>query len=76
MKNLEIKTLKPNTLPSKAKYITNLNTATLFLRHSEDRITAISGEEVNIEIYDNGSLVFLGSKSELYDILRSSKKEN
>ena len=66
MKNLEIKTLKPNSLQVNAKYVQNLKTVTTFLRHSEDRITIISGETVNIEIYDNGKFIFIGDKQELF----------
>lgn len=67
MKNLEIKTRVANRQP---QYKQNLTSVTTFLRHSEDRITVINGEQVNIEIYDNGELVFLGSKTELFEKLK------
>jgi hypothetical protein len=67
MKNLEIKTRVANRQP---QYKQNLKSVTTFLRHSEDRITVINGEQVNIEIYYNGELVFLGSKTELFEKLK------
>lgn len=63
MTKLHIKTRKGNGEP---KYLNNIDSVTTFLRHSEDKITVINGETVNIEIYDNGKLVFSGSKNELY----------
>ncbi len=67
MKNLSVKTQSGNITP---KYKENLKAVTTFLRHSEDRITIISGETVNIEIYDNGEPIFLGDKYELFEKLK------
>ena len=41
----------------------------IFMRHSEDKILVKSGETVNIEIYNNGKLVFSGDKKEFFDKL-------
>ncbi|MEI6752333.1 MAG: hypothetical protein WCK78_04120 [Paludibacter sp.] len=68
MKALEIKTRKGSREP---KYIQNVDSATVFLRHSEDRITVISGETVNVEVYHNGNCVFVGDKSEFYEKLKN-----
>lgn len=67
MKNLEVKTR--NVRSANPKYTQNLKSVTTFLRHSEDRITIINGETVNIEIYNNGSLIFIGDKQELFEKL-------
>lgn len=70
MQNLEVKTRsKRGTI----KYIVNQQAVTTFLRHSEDRITVISGETVNIEIYNNGKCIFCGDKQELFEILTNTK---
>lgn len=68
MKHLEIKTAKNGRQP---QYNENLKSVTTFLRHSEDRITVISGETVNIEIYHNGKLIFNGSKLEFFEQLKN-----
>lgn len=68
MKALDIKTRKGNNEP---KYNENLNVVTTFLRHSADKITVINGETVNIEIYNNGRLIFSGDKGDLFDILET-----
>jgi hypothetical protein len=70
MKNLEIKTVKNGRQP---QYNQNFKSVTTFLRHSEDRITVISGETVNIEIYNNGKCIFSGEKQELFEILTNTK---
>lgn len=71
MKHLEIKTR--NASRFQPRYTQNLKSVTTFLRHSEDRITVISGETVNIEIYSNGKLIFIGDKQELFEKLTSIK---
>jgi len=70
MKKLEIKTRKGNR---ESKYTQNIDITTVFLRHSEDRITVINGETVNIEIYNNGKLIFSGDKGDLFDILETKQ---
>ena len=67
MKKLEIKTRKGNREP---KYTQNIDSATVFLRHQEDRIEVKNGEVVNIDIYENGTLIFSGNKEEFYNQLK------
>lgn len=66
MKNLEIKTRTQGRTP---QYKQNLNSVTTFLRHSEDRIEVKNSETVNIDIYENGKLIFSGDKYELFEKL-------
>ena len=68
MKNLEVKTRIAGNQP---QFKQNLNSAVTFLRHSEDRIEVKNGETVNIDIYENGALIFSGSKCELYEKLKA-----
>lgn len=70
MKKLEIKTRKNSNTP---QYNQNVDSCTVFLRHSEDRITVINGETVNIEIYKNGKLIFSGDKGDLFDVLETKQ---
>lgn len=67
MKALEIKSRKENT---DWKYTQNIQASTVFLRHSEDRITTINQEVVQIEVYENGKLIFIGDKYEFYNQLK------
>ena len=67
MKKLEIKTRKGMR---ESKYSQNVDSVTVFMRHDEDRITVINGETVNVEVYDNGKLIFIGDKSELFEKLK------
>ena len=67
MKKLEIKTRKGNREP---KYTQNIDSATVFLRHQEDRIEVKNGEVVNIDIYENGTLIFSGDKEQFYNQLK------
>ena len=67
MKKLEIKTRKGNREP---KYTQNIDSATVFLRHQEDRIEVKNGEVVNIDIYENGNLIFSGDKEQFYNQLK------
>lgn len=73
MEAIEVKTSKlgnnPNRQPN-PKYQQNIQDATTFLRHSEDRIEVKNGESVNIDIYENGSLIFSGDKWELFKKLK------
>ena len=62
MKKLEVKTSK--------KYSSGSDEAVVFLRHSEDRIEVKNGEMVNIDIYDNGTLIFSGDKYEFFEQLK------
>ena len=72
MEAIEIKTRYKGNTP---QYKKNLNSATIFMRHSEDRITAINGEMVQIEIYENGDLLFCGDKYELFEILKKTNHD-
>ena len=67
MKKLEIKTRKGNREP---KYTQNIDSATVFLRHQEDRIEVKNGEVINIDIYENGTLIFSGDKEEFFNQLK------
>ena len=64
---LSVKTRKKGNTP---QYKENLNNVITFLRHSDDRIEVKNGEQVNIDIYNNGNLVFSGSKEELFEKLK------
>jgi len=68
MKAIEVKMSK---LGGNPQYKQDLQDATTFLRHSEDRIEVKNGETVNIDIYQNGALVFSGDKWELFEKLKS-----
>ncbi len=67
MKALNVKTRKQGNTP---QYKENLNSVVTFLRHSEDRIECKNGEVVNIDIYENGNLIFSGNKEELFEQLK------
>ena len=69
MKHLEIRTT--NAISGKDKYKLNLKHAILFLRNSEDKIIVReSAQSIEVEIQDNGIPLFMGSKHQLFDILR------
>jgi len=68
MRNLEIKTR--NSKSNIISYKDNLSSVTTFLRHSEDRITIINGEQVQIDVYDNDVLIFSGHKQEFFELLK------
>lgn len=68
MKNLEVKTR--NTISKKSSYKCNLSNVKVFLRHDEDSIIIRNDLQVEIEIYDNGKLIFNGSKLEFFEQLK------
>jgi len=68
MKNLEVKTT--NTISKKSFYKCNLSNVKVFLRHDEDSIIIRNDLQVEIEIYDNGKLIFNGSKLEFFEQLK------
>lgn len=72
MAKLSIKTRFEN---NNWQYKENLNCVVNFLRHSEDRIEIKNGEEVNIDIYDNGVLIFSGSKGDLFRLLNKNSNQ-
>ena len=67
MKKIEVKTRKGNNEPKSSE---NNDSAVIFLRHSEDRIEVKNGKMVNIDIYDNGTLIFSGDKYEFFELLK------
>lgn len=68
MKNLEVKTT--NTISKKSFYKCNLSNVKVFLRHEEDSVVVRNDEQVEIEIYDNGKLIFSGAKYEFFEQLK------
>ena len=69
MKNFQVrtKTEKSNIY----KYESNVINAIVFMRHEEDKICFRSGTESDqIDIYQNGELLFSGCKYDLYDQLK------
>lgn len=70
MKNLEVKTL--NAISRVPQYKENISIATVFLSNSEDRISTIAGNGfVQVEIHENGTQIFCGTKDELFKILKN-----
>jgi len=70
MNALEVRTQNTNTGIS--IYSRNLKNAIVFLRHDEDKIIVRNSEQVEVDIYDNGKLIFSGDKRELFNILKSA----
>lgn len=69
MKHLEIRTT--NAISGKDKYKLNLKHAILSLRNSEDKIIVReAAQSIEVEIYDNGTPLFIGSKHQLFDLFR------
>ena len=68
MRNLEVKTT--NTISKKPIYKCNLSNVKVFLRYEEDSIVVRNDEQVEIEIYHNGELIFNGSKLEFFEQLK------
>ncbi len=68
MNGLEIRTIEAKN--NEIKYKQNLSNVITFLRHEEDKIIVKNNESVNIEIYQNGKLLFIGDKYELFAILK------
>mgnify|MGYP003442834468 FL=1 len=52
-------------------YKSNLSNVIAFLRHDEDKIIVKNNEQVEVEVYDNGNLIFIGTKEEFYNKLKS-----
>lgn len=67
MEGLEVRTI--NVKSQKFQYKQNLREVICFLRHNH-KIRVTSGKTVNIEIYDDGKCIFLGSKQELFEKLK------
>lgn len=68
MKKLEVRTTKEGQQP---EYTQNLDNVLTFLRHPEDKISVRNGEQVNIDIYENGECIFSGDKYELFEKLKA-----
>lgn len=76
MENLQVSTLGTNP-KQLAKFQTNKKRAFIFLRHSEDKIKVeVKNEYIEVEVIQNGETLFIGSKYELYDILRKVKNNH
>ena len=74
MTNLEIKTTNRNKGASPI-YKQNLDSVCVFLKHSEDKILIDQKSEgVEIQIIQNGSVLFIGDKYELFELLSINKK--
>jgi hypothetical protein len=71
MKALEIRTIEIGTnIPT---YKNHLSNVIVFLRHDEDKIIVRNSEQVEVDIYDNGKLIFSGSKLELFERLTTNQ---
>ncbi len=68
MKKIEVKTRKGTREP---QYSQNNDVATVFLRHDDDKITVKNNEQIEIEVYDNGACIFIGSKTEFFKKLKT-----
>lgn len=65
---LEVRVEKGEDLP---RYTMNVDHATLFMRSGEDKIVVSDrNEEVEITVYSNAELVFIGTQGEFYQKLR------
>lgn len=67
MEKLEIKTRKGSRNP---KYIQNVDTSTVFLTNGDDYITTKVGHNVEIQVYEDGQVVFIGNKTEFFEKLK------
>lgn len=68
MKGLQVRTRVSFNIP---QYKKNLKSIIAFLRHDEDKIVIRDGEQVQLDIYDNGKLIFSGDKQEFYKKLKA-----
>ena len=69
MNKIEIRTKKANNKPN---YSTNLDNVIVFLRHEEDKIVIKNNKQIEVEIYDNGELVFCGSREYFFNKLKGN----
>lgn len=73
MTNLEIKTTNKNK-GANPIYKQNLDSVCVFLKHDEDRILIDQRKEsVEVQIIQNGTVLFIGDKYELFEILTKHK---
>ena len=69
MNALQVRTTEIGTnIPT---YKNDLSNVIVFLRHDEDKIIVKNNEQVEVEVYDNGNLIFIGTKEEFYNKLKS-----
>lgn len=68
MKAIEVK-LTNKTIRN-TSYKDNLQNVKVFLRNDEDSIIIRNDEQVEIEIYHNGKLIYNGSKLEFFEQLK------
>lgn len=70
MDNLQVRTRTNNS--TTFRYESNVVNTIVFLNHESDKITIRSGSE-NLEIcvYDNDQLLFIGTKSDFFELLKS-----
>ena len=73
MKNLQIRTI--NAVSNQPLYTENLSETIVFLRHENDKIKVSNKEQIEVEVIDNGETIFLGTKTELFELLRKNKEE-
>lgn len=73
MKKIQI--MRRNAISNVNTYHDNNNLATVFLRHSEDKIHIRNGDQVEIEVIDNGKTIFIGTKLDFYERLTGKSQE-
>lgn len=69
MGTLKLKTRYKGNQP---QFKENLNSIVAFLNHDEDRIEVKQGEQIIIDIYDNGELIYSGTKAEFFAKLKAT----
>jgi uncharacterized protein YacL (UPF0231 family) len=75
MKNLEIRMTTANSKRNESKK--GLTEVIVFLNHSEDKIKfnySENRETEELQVYDNGEMIFCGSKRDLFEILKNANK--
>lgn len=71
MRHLELRTQQINS--RRPQYNGYLKEILCFLNHPEDKIKILQGSEsTEIQIYNNGNLLFSGDKAELFEKLKNS----
>jgi len=69
MPTLKLKTRYKGNQP---QFKENLNSIVAFLNHDEDRIEVKQSEQINIDVYDNGQLIYSGTKAEFFNKLKGT----
>lgn len=70
MVNIEVRTQEKAT--SSTNYRTKLSNVIVFLRHDEDKIIVRDDEQVMVEVYHNGELIYSDSKIEFFNKLKTN----